>query len=188
LIAEAQFYDVCHFVWVDETGSDRKDRMRRYGYGLRGESPVLHRLLHRGRRISAIAAMSITGLVAFNLVHGSVNGERFLEFVQASLVPEMLPFDGENPHSILVMDNCSIHLVQPVLKTLQNMGILTLYLPPYSPDMNPIEELFSYVKYYLRDHDALLQAMDDPVPLLEASFESVTKDNCVGWVRHAGYC
>ena len=68
------------------------------------------------------------------------------------------------------------------------MGILVLFLPPYSPDMNPIEEMFSYIKYYLKDHDAILQAMDDPLPLLEASFESVTKDQCVGWIRHAGYC
>lgn len=186
--AEVQFYDVHQFVWVDETGSDRRDHMRRFGYSLRGESPVIHRLLHRGRRISAIAAMSIHGLMAYNLVHGSVNGEKFLEFIQATLVPEMLPYDGENPHSILVMDNCSIHHVGPVLETLRDMGILTLFLPPYSPDMNPIEEMFSYIKYYLKDHEQILQAMNDPVPLLEASFESVTQEKCVGWIKHAGYC
>ena len=82
------------------------------------------------------------------------------------------PYDGENTHSILVMDNCSIHHVQPVLDTLKQMGILVLLLPPYSPDMNPIEEMFSYIKYYLKDHDPILQALDDPVPLIEASFES----------------
>ena len=103
--AEVQFYDVHQFVFVDETGSDRKDQIQKFGYGLRGESPVYHRLLHRGRRISAIAAMSTNGLVAYNLVHGSVNGDKFLEFVQGTLVPEMLPYDGEKPQSILVMDN-----------------------------------------------------------------------------------
>lgn len=132
--------------------------------------------------------MSIKGLVAYNLVYGNVNGEKFLEFIQGKLVPEMLPYDGENPLSILVMDNCSIHHVQPVLETLQDMGILILFLPPYSPDMNPLEEMFSYIKYYLKDHDQVLQAMEDPLPLLEASFESVSNDQCVGWVEHAGYC
>ena len=111
--AEVQFHRVSQFVWVDETGSDRKDQIRKFGYALKGESPVYHRLLHRGRRISAIAAMSISGVLAYNLVRGSVNGERFLEFVQGKLVPEMQPYDGESPHSILVMDNCSIHHVQP---------------------------------------------------------------------------
>lgn len=77
----------------------------------------------------------------------------------------MLPYDGENPRSILVMDNCSIHHVQPVLDTVKQMGILVLFLPPYSPDMNPIEEMFSYIKYYLKDHDPILQALNDTVPL-----------------------
>ena len=77
--AEVQFYDVYQFVWVDETGSDMRDHMRRFGYSLRGESPVVHRLLHHGRRISAIAAMSMNGLVAYDLVHGSVNGDKFIQ-------------------------------------------------------------------------------------------------------------
>ena len=94
----------------------------------------------------------------------------------------MLPYDGENPRSILVMDNCSIHHVQPVLDTLKQMGILVLFLPPYSPDVNPIEEMFSYIKYYLKDHDPILHALDDPVPLIETSFESVTKEKCIGWI------
>ena len=182
--AEVQFYDVKQFVWMDETGSD--DRNRRFGYSLRGEAPVCHHLLHRGRRISAIAVMSTDGLITYDLVHESVNGERFMQFLQGKLVPEMLPYDGENPHSILVMDNCSIHHVQPVLDTLKQMGILVLFLPPYSPDMNPTE-MFSYIKYYLTDHDPILQALDDPVPLIEASFESVTKEKCIGLINHAGY-
>lgn len=185
--AEVLFYDVHQFVWVDETGSDRKNCMRKFGHALSGESPICHRILHRGRRISAIAAMSTNGLVAYDLVQGSVNGEMFLEFIQGKLVPEMLPYDGENPQSILVMDNCSIHHVQPVLETLRLMGILVLFLPPYSPDMNPIEEMFSSIKYYLKDHDQVLQAMDDPLPLLEARFDSVTKEKCAAWIKHAGY-
>ena len=138
-LAEVQFYDVRQFVWVDETGSDDRNRRRKFGYSLRGEPPVCHHLLHRGRRISAIVAMSTDGVVTYDLVHGSVNGEKFIQFLQGKLVPEMLPYDGENPRSILVMDNCSIHHVQPVMDTLKQMGILVLFLPPYSLDMNPIE-------------------------------------------------
>ena len=52
--------------------------------------------------------------------------------------------------------------------------------------VDPIE-MFSYIKYYLKDHDPILQALDDPVPLLEASFESVTKEKCIGWINYAGY-
>ena len=72
-LAEALFYNASQFVWVDETGSDCRNRMRTFGYSLRGEPPVCHRLLHRGRRISAIAAMSTSSVVAYNLLQGSVN-------------------------------------------------------------------------------------------------------------------
>jgi hypothetical protein len=85
--AEAQFYDIKQFVWVDETGSDDRNRRRKFGYSLRGEPPDCHRLLFRGRRVSAIAAMSTDGVVAYDLVHGNVNGERFIQFLQGKLVP-----------------------------------------------------------------------------------------------------
>ena len=72
---------------------------------MKGESAVDHRWLHRGTRISAIAAMTTTGILAVDLMKGSVNGDRFFDYVRGSLIPEMLPFDGRNPKSIAVMDN-----------------------------------------------------------------------------------
>ena len=95
-------------VWVDETGSNMKDMLRKYGYALRGERAICHRLLVRGQRISLIAAMCTEGMLAVELTRDSVNGEKFYDFVRGSLIPEMLPFDGSNPRSIAVMDNCSI--------------------------------------------------------------------------------
>ena len=65
------------------------------------------------------------------------------------------------------------------LDTLKQMDILVLFLPPYSPDMNPIKEMFSYIKYYLLDHDPILQALDDPVPIIDPRLESVTKEKCI---------
>ena len=80
------------------------------------------------------------------------------------------------------MDNCTIHHVQPVLETFRYSCAL------HSPDMNPIEEMFSCIKYYLKDYDLVFQAMGDPLPLVEASSECVTKDKCIQWIKHAGYC
>ena len=186
-MAEAMFFTAHQFVWVDESGCDKKDHMRKFGYSLRGEPPVYHRFLHRGERHNVICAMSTQGVVAYEWYKGSINGDKFLDFVQGVLIPEMQPFDGQSSHSILVMDNCSIHHIQPVVETLTQMGVLTLFVPPYSPDMNPIEELFSYFKYYLKDHDTVLQAMQDPLPLLKAGLDSVTAQQCCAWIRHAGY-
>ena len=68
------------FVWVDETGSDRRDQMRKFGYALRGEPPVYHRFLLRGTRISAITAMCTEGVVDYSLTDGTVNAENFFDF------------------------------------------------------------------------------------------------------------
>ena len=183
-MAEVQYHRTDQFIWIDETGSDRKDHIRKSGCALRGERPVYHRILHRGKRI---AAMASDGIVAVELLKGTVNGEIFCDFVRGSLIPEMQPFDGQNSRSIAILDNCSIHHVLEVRELFSEAGILVFFLPPYSPDYNPIEELFSCVKYYLKDHDEILQAMNDPIPLIEAAFDSITKDKCMGWIRHSGY-
>ena len=99
----------------------------------------------------------------------------------------MMPFDGVNPRSILVMDNCTIHHVNEVEAILRQAGIVVLFLPPYSPDYNPAEEAFSYVKGYLKKHDQLLQAGTPLQYLLQAAFHSVTKEHCESWITDCGY-
>jgi len=73
------------------------------------------------------------------------------------------------------------------MELLQDAGIVVIFLPPYSPDYNPIELVFSYVKAYLKHHDELLQALPDPLPVIKAAFESITPEQCQSWITHAGY-
>lgn len=186
-MAEIQMYHSDCFVFIDETGCGNKDHIRNFGYAMRGESAVDHRWFHRGKRISAIAAMSNSGILGVELMSGSVNGDRFFDYVRGSLIPEMLPFDCENPNSIAVLDNCSIHHVQQVTQLFKDAGILVLFLPPYSPDFMPIEKTFSFVKYYLKDHDDLWQSMNNPTVLVQAAFDSVTSSQCNGWISSCGY-
>ena len=72
-----------------------------------------------------------------------------------------MPYNGTNEHSVLIMDNCSIHHVEEIDEVLQDAQILTHYLPPYSPDYNPIELAFSEVKYMIKAMEAEVQAIDD---------------------------
>ena len=83
-----------------------------------------------------------------HIVAGSVNADRFEEFIEQSLLPHLMPFNGINPHSIVVLDNCSIHHVDHLVNLTESMGVLVLFLPPYSPDMMPIESAFSKVKSF----------------------------------------
>ena len=174
------------FVFVDETGSNNRDCTRKFGYFIRGEAPVYHRWLVRGRRISAIAAITTDGVLDYELTLDSVNGDKFLDFVRGSLIPNMNPFDGISSKSIVVMDNCSVHHTQEVRDELRNAGVLVIFLLPYSPDYMPIELCFSYIKYYLKSHDDLLQTVSDPKPIISTAFQSVTSDQCISWINHCG--
>lgn len=187
-LAQAMGFSADFFVWVDESSSDNRSFIRQFGYSLRGMSPVCHRLHSRGQRLSAIAAIASDGLVGFEITSSSVNGSTFLDFIWGTLLPEMEPFDGSPKKYIVVMDNCSIHHTADVKQTLEDAGILVFYLPPYSRDLNPIEEAFSYIKYYLKDHDELQQVMGNPKCILQAAFQSITPEQCTGWISHCGYC
>ena len=129
-------------------------------------------------------------MVAVKLMSGHGNGARLFDFVRGSLIPNMMPFDGTNSRSIAIWDNCTIHHVDSVLQLFQEAGILVLWLPPYSPDFNPVENAFSKVIYYLKEHDEVAQVLNDPSPLIRAAFDSIsihrldkitvdTQSNCI---------
>ena len=161
--------------------------MRKYGYAFRGFRPVSRHLLARGQRINAIACMSSSGILAVESVQRTINGEMFYDFLCGTLIPQMMPFNGSNPHSIVIMDNCSIHHTHEVKDLLHQAGVLTLYLPPYNPDLNPTEEAFSYVKAYLKKHDDIIQAGISLVSVLQSAFDSISARECNAWITDSGY-
>ena len=185
-ISDVSVYSRDMIVFVDETGADKRNTLRKYGYSLRGKTPRSHELLVRGERVSAIACMSCTGLLDVKTVRGTANGDTFYDFVQTHLLPNLMPFDGRNPHSVVVMDNCSIHHVQEVVTSIQDVGALVHFLAPYSPDFNPIEELFAKVKAELKAREPQMQHITDLHVLLLAAFNTVTPEDCNGWVNHCG--
>ena len=91
-----------------------------------------------------------------------------------------MPFDGFNPHSVVVLDNCAIHHVCEVQTMLEQVGVLVHYLPPYSPDF---EEAFSKVKHQLQEQNG---DINDIEMLLHECFTSITTEDSQGWVEHAG--
>ncbi len=186
-MAQCMLYKREMFVWVDESGSDARNHVRKFGYALRGVTPTNHRSLSRGQRVNAIAAMSTEGVIALELTKNTVAEDEFLDFARGTLIPSMNQYDGTSAKSIVIMDNLAVHHVHSVTALFKSSGIVVLYLPPYSPDRNPIEELFSYIKYYLKRHDELLQVVPDPTAIIQDAFDSVTVDQCNGWITHAGY-
>ena len=115
--------------------------IRKYGYGLRGLTPISYRLCLGGKRISAIGVLTTRGIEDSYIVEGNVNADIFLRFTERTLLPILLPFDGDNPRSVVIFDNATIHHVESVISLISAAGALVRFLPPYSPDLNPLEEL-----------------------------------------------
>ena len=113
-ISDISIFSKNMFIFIDETGTDYRNSLRQYGYSLRGNTPTTHELLIRGERISAIACMSLYGLLNVEMFRGMSNGDIFYDFIQTQLIPHIMPYNGINPHSVVILDNCSIHHVPEV--------------------------------------------------------------------------
>ena len=85
------------------------------------------------------------------------------------------------------MDNASIHKVEHVIDLLSGVGVLIRFLPPYSPDLNPIEEVFAEVKHYLQANNTLLNTTLSSEALILMAFNSVSISNCNTYIHHSGY-
>ena len=111
---------------------------------------TIYSLILRGKRYSAIGIIPLKVCkMSTYITEGTVNGDRFFDFVRRDMLPHLMPFDGQSPNSIVIMDNASIHHVDQVTELITSVGALVRFLPPYSPDMNPIEEVCAEVKHYI---------------------------------------
>ena len=107
--------------------------------------------------------MSLEGIHDVQLAEESVNGAKFKDFVTETLMPILNPCDDTNPWSIVIMDNCSIHHRAPVIHMTETIVQAKLILlPPYSPDMMPLDEVFNQVKSIMKANDGVFQACTAP--------------------------
>lgn len=186
-IVDMSVYSPEMLVFLDESGADRRNTLRKYGYSIRGKPAQKHALLVRGEHVSAIANISMNGLLDIDVVKGAVDGDRFYDYVQKHLLPHLMPFNGVNPHSVVVLDNCSIHHVHGIASMIEQVGALVHFLPPYSPDFNPIEETFSKVKAEMKNMEAAMADVLDIETIVYSAFATITPDDCKGWITNSIY-
>ncbi len=148
-IAEISIYDPDMLVWVDESG---RNTVRKYGYSVRGIPLCDQHLLVRG-----IPVVSTAGVHDVYLAEGSVDGHKFADFVESCLPPVLNPFNGINLRSVVIMDNASIHHVDAIQHLIEGAGTRLIFLPPYSPDLNPVEGVFSLVKSMMKENHTLFE-------------------------------
>lgn len=165
-------------VFIDETWA--KTNMTRP----RGRAPKGERLLAsvphgHWKTTTFLAALRTTGLTAPLVVDGAINGEIFLGWVTGHLVPTLQPGD------IVVMDNLSAHKVAGVREGITAAGARLIYLPPYSPDLNPIELVFSKFKWLLKTASA--RTVESLWSLCGDLIDRFTEVECRNCFRHCGY-
>ncbi len=143
--------------------------------GLRAED---HQLKLGKSRINAIGIMSYQGMEDVYLTEDNINGDIFVHFVGSCLLPILMPFNGVNTHSVVVMDNCSVHHVERVVEMINSVGALIRFVPPYSPDLNPIELAFSKVKSFIKANYLVVQSTSISRVVVSMAFNTVTWEDC----------
>ena len=170
--------DVDRLVFIDETGASTK-MARRYGRAPRGKrcvAPVPH---GHWQTTTFVGALRATGITAPMVLDGAMDGAAFELYVREALVPTLSAGD------IVVMDNLPAHKRSQIRAAIEAVGARLMYLPPYSPDLNPIEMAFSKLKAALRKAAARsLEALWTAIANALATF---TPQDCINFFAAAGY-
>jgi len=176
-----------HLVYIDESGLDKRAGFRRTGWSPSGVTPVQVAKFHRGRRYQILPAYWQEGILHYTVFQGSTDALMFEDFVA-----QLLPHCGRwpEPKSVLIMDNASFHRSETIDRLCHEARVKLLYLPPYSPDLNPIEEFFAelkaFVKRHWQSHQDLVQ--QDFAAFLEWCVDTVGArvQSAYGHFRHSG--
>jgi transposase len=169
--------DPAAFVFLDETGTNTT-MVRRYGWGSKGERLVDAAPQGHWRTTTFIAGLRHSGIVAPLVLDGPMTGAAFRAYVEQFLAPMLRAGD------VVVMDNLAVHKVTGVREAIAAVGAGILHLPPYSPDLNPIEQLFAKLKALLRK--AAARSRDALWDAIGRLLTAISPAECQNYLANAG--
>ena len=170
--------DPAKLVFIDETGATTK-MARQYGRCPKGERLLCKEPFGHWKTTTFTAALRHDSITAPLVLDGPMNGETFRAYVEQFLVPTLKEGD------IVIMDNLPSHKVMGVRQAIETAGANLLYLPPYSPDLNPIEQVFSKFKALLRS--AAARTIDALWKTIGDALNAFSPEECSAYLRHSGY-
>lgn len=163
-------------VYLDESGVNT-DMTRIYGRAVGGARAVDKAPLNTPVNTTILSSIKLNGETAYTTYSGGTTGEKFVDYLKNVLIPTL------NKGDVIIMDNMRSHHVKEVKETIENAGMDLLYLPPYSPDFNPIEEMWSKIKSILRK---LKVRVSSELPdAIKYAFSCITVSDCHGWFSDA---
>ena len=166
------------YLFLDECGVTT-DLLRRYGRSPRGTRLHDHTPCGHWQTHTVIAGLRLDGLTAPAVFDGPIDTPTFLAYVEQVLVPTLRPGD------VVVLDNLAVHKHPEIRTAIEGAGARVRFLPPYSPDFNPIEQAFAKLKAFLRA--ARPRTFDHVCELMAAAIGLFTPTECANYVRHSGY-
>jgi transposase len=173
-----QHIDPEQLVFVDEMGT-HTSLSPIYAYSPKGQRAYCSVPRNRGPNTTLLSCMSVEGIGASLVVQGATNREVFEAYVERVLLPKL------RPGQVVVMDNLTAHKGERVRELIEERGCELLYLPPYSPDFNPIEEAFSKIKAVLRKVEA--RTREGLVEAMGIAISAVSAHDARGFFEHCGY-
>ena len=171
-------FDPPHPVFIDETWTKTNMTPVR-GWAPRGQRLIARAPFGRWRTLTFLAALRHDRIDAPLLFDGPINGIKFRAYVEQALVPTLKPGD------IVIIDNLGSHKGHAVEQAIRNAGAQLWFLPPYSPDLNPVEQVFAKLKQLLRKANARTE--DQVTGAIARVLDAYTSTECSNYFRHAGY-
>jgi len=167
-----------NLVFIDESGVNMK-LCRRYARAIGGARVKAPIPFIRGKNNSMIGAVTSDEVLAFAYGEWATNTASFLKFLEKFLCPKL------NTKHTVILDNVKFHQSLEVREAIESTGAKILFLPPYSPDYSPIENMWSKMKTYLRS--AVTNTSEKLKKAINASIKTINSSDLAGWFKHCGY-
>lgn len=178
-------WDDDQLVFIDESAANERTGDRRFGWSKVGAACTVARPLKRSERWSILPALCNNGYIDWLVHQGSITAEIFLAFLKERVLPNCEAYPGRR--SVLVMDNASIHKDSRIKALCEEVGVLLVFLPPYSPDFNPIESTFKDLKAWIKRHYIQAEEYELFDDFLEHAVQQVCRRDARGHFKACGY-
>jgi transposase len=165
-------------IFLDESGF-RLGSPPHYGWAPIGEKSPGKSVQGAWKTMTMIGAIGLTGFKGFMTINDATSAEVFRAFINHQLRPHLRPGD------LVVMDNLNVHKDSEILETIRSAGADAVYLPPYSPEYNPIEKVWAKMKELMRRLNTLTREAFDAA--VATAMSAISLDDISAWIGHAGY-